>query len=346
MAILDTPATTAERRWSSAQMRARLVRYAELKPCMNAFIDTRSPGSEAKENFTIIGPGVSENPEQHVHIAEPHGFNIGGARQPPHCVNSQHSHETAEVFVVHSGEWTFNIGERGQDVQVRVGPGTAASIPTGMFRGFTNVGEETGFLWVVLGGDDPGRVRWAPYVFDMARDYGLVLLEDGSLIDTAAGQSVPPGARAMPRTTPEEVARMRVPSREEVERVIVRPEAFAALPQGPLSGAGVDERAVIGPESRREGVAAGPLAWSHGFHLRRVSFAPGAATSRHIRDEAEVVFVQSGAVTMDWDDGSLTLAPGDTLTVPAGLARTFRSGEGAIAFVVRGGDAPGPVRRA
>ncbi|MDP6881851.1 MAG: cupin domain-containing protein, partial [Alteromonas macleodii] len=60
----------------------RLVRYEELIPCRNAFIDTRSPGSDQKENFTIIGPGVAENPDQHVHIAIPHGFNIGGARQP------------------------------------------------------------------------------------------------------------------------------------------------------------------------------------------------------------------------------------------------------------------------
>lgn len=344
MATLDTPATTAERRWSAAQMRARLVRYTELKPCMNAFIDTRSPGSEAKENFTIIGPGVSENPEQFVHIAEPHGFNIGGARQPPRCINSQHSHETAEVFVVHSGEWTFNIGEHGQDVQVRAGPGAVASIPTGMFRGFTNVGEETGFLWVVLGGDDPGRVKWAPYVFDMARDFGLVLLEDGTLVDTAAGQSVPAGARPMPRTTADDVARMRVPSAEEVERVVVRPDAFAHLPRGPLSRPGVDERAVIGPASAEEGLAAGPLDWPHGFHLRRLALAPGAATGRHARAEAEVVFVHTGSVTMEWADGALTLSPGDTLTVPAGLTRDYRSAEGAVLFVVRGGDAPGAVR--
>ena len=51
----------------------RIVRYADLRPCYNAFIDCRTPGSEAKENFTIIGPGVSENPDQYVHIAEPHG---------------------------------------------------------------------------------------------------------------------------------------------------------------------------------------------------------------------------------------------------------------------------------
>lgn len=342
MALIDADDPTTAPAWSLDAMRARVVRYSELVPCLNAFIDTRTPGSETKENFTIIGPGVSENPDQHVHIAEAHGFNIGGARQPPHCVNSQHSHETAEVFVVFSGDWTFNVGERGQDVRVAAGPGTVASIPTGMFRGFTNVGTEPGFLWVVLGGDDPGHVKWAPYVFDMARDYGLVLMEDGSLIDTTVGQTPPPGLSPMPRTTADEVAAMRIPSPAEVEAVVVRPAAFAGLPQGPMTGAGVDERCVIGPANPSEGVAAGPLDWPHGFHLRRITMAPGAATARHGRAEPEVVFVQEGSVTLRWDGGALDLGPGDTLTTPVGLARTYESAEGAVLFVVRGGDRPAP----
>ena len=73
--------------WSAEALEARVVRYGDLVPCTNAFIDTRTPGSDAKENFTIIGPGVAENPEQHVHITEAHGFNVGGARQPPRCIN-------------------------------------------------------------------------------------------------------------------------------------------------------------------------------------------------------------------------------------------------------------------
>ena len=68
---------------SEADMQRRLVRYSDLRPCTTAFVDARTPGSERKENFTIIGPGVAENPDQHVHINIPHGFNVGGARQPP-----------------------------------------------------------------------------------------------------------------------------------------------------------------------------------------------------------------------------------------------------------------------
>ena len=64
-------------------LEARIVRYGDLRPCKTAFIDAHTPGSDQKENFTIIGGGVSESPDQHVHIALPHGFNIGAAGQPP-----------------------------------------------------------------------------------------------------------------------------------------------------------------------------------------------------------------------------------------------------------------------
>lgn len=314
--------------WSEAAMRKRVVRYAELVPCRNAFIDTRSPGSEAKENFTIIGAGVSENPEQHVHIDEPHGFNIGAARQPPHCVNSQHSHVTAEVFVVHSGTWTFNFGEKGDDCRITAGPGTVASIPTNLFRGFTNVGDDTGFLWVALGGDDPGHVLWAPYVFDMARNYGLVLLEDGRLVDTVKGETVPADARLMPRTSPAQVAAMPTPDEASLRRCLVPPEDIAAQPAGPLDGAGIEERLTIAPCAR--------LGWPHPFTLARAIFKAGAGIDVPPATAPEVIFVHDGELEVSWTGGRLTLGRGDTFTVPQRLARRYASATGATLFILRG----------
>ena len=81
------------------EMEKRIVRYGELIPCKTAFIDAHTPGSDRKENFTIIGGGVSESPDQHIHIKDTPGFNIGAAGQPPRCRNSLHSHRTAEVFL-------------------------------------------------------------------------------------------------------------------------------------------------------------------------------------------------------------------------------------------------------
>ena len=54
---------------SQLDIESRIIRYGELIPCKTAFIDAHTPGSDQKENFTIIGAGVSESPDQHVHLA-------------------------------------------------------------------------------------------------------------------------------------------------------------------------------------------------------------------------------------------------------------------------------------
>ena len=299
-----------------ATMELRVVRYADLVPCYNAFIDCRTPGSEAKENFTIIGPGVSENPAQHVHITEPHGYNIGGARQPPGCVNSQHSHATAEVFVVHSGQWRFDLGEYGEDASVVIGRGDVITLPTDTFRGFTNVGQDTGFLWAVLGQDDPGRVTWAPKVFELAREYGLVLLESGQLIDTAAGEQIPAGAARLRPTGSDEVARMKRLTASDAAGLVWR------AGEHPVSA-----EPIISP--------GGHFAWPHGFSLERRLLAAGETTRRATTDRAEVVFVHAGDVRVEWGNGTIDLGSGDTMTIPAGLRRTLSSQNGAAVYAVQ-----------
>lgn len=307
--------------WSAEALESRVVRYRDLVPCTNAFIDTRTPGSDAKENFTIIGPGVSENPEQHVHITEAHGFNIGGARQPPRCINSQHSHDTAEVFVVHSGRWRFSFGEHGEDAQVDAGPGDIVSFPIQAFRGFENIGDDTGFLWSVLGGDDPGRVLWAPQVFDMAAEYGLILLENGALVDTTLGQTPPPGIAPMPVTSREAIAQLRTMRPEDEGEIIARAPAPATPGESLIIGEG------------------GQLPAAQGFTVSRLILGANEAGEVTMPAKAEVVFVQSGSTEVRTPDGSLTLGKGDTMTVPRGLERSYCAlGEGAQLVVVRGTD--------
>jgi quercetin dioxygenase-like cupin family protein len=309
------------RAWDQAALQARVVRYADLVPCRNAFIDTRTPGSDAKENFTIIGPGVAENPEQHVHITEAHGFNIGGARQPPRCINSQHSHDTAEVFVVHTGHWRFTFGEHGEDAQIDARPGDIVSFPTQAFRGFENIGEDTGFLWSVLGGDDPGRVLWAPQVFEMAAEYGLVLLENGALVDTMVGQAIPTDVKPMPATSQEAIARLRRIRPEDADKVIAR------APLMPVWG----ETLVIGP--------GGQLPAAEGFTVSRLALASGETSSSATPSHPEVVFVQDGCAELSTAEAVVTLHRGDTMTVPKGVTRAYRGvGEAAELILVRATD--------
>ncbi len=334
--------------WTAEQIAGRLVRYSELRPCLNAFVDTYTPGSDRKENFTIIGPGVAEHPDQHVHIAEPHGFNIGGARQPPGCLNSQHSHLTEEVFVVHSGQWAFRFGEKAEQGEVILGPGDCISIPVNVFRGFENVGDSTGYLFAVLGRDDPGRVTWAPRVFELAGDFGLVLLENGSLVDTTKGEVIPEGVAPMPPTTAEQVAAHRVMRSEEMLQCVCPAPVQCAASGSQLANgySGVVESPIIGAANPGEGIAAGKLDKPHGFHLRRFDFDVAAELPMHSRAEPEVIFVHRGSLAFDWAEGSVTLDEGDVLTVPVGLVHRYRnaSSEAALAYVVRGGDQPAPAQ--
>ena len=195
----------------------QIVRYAELEPCRTAFIDAHTPGSDQKENFTIIGGGVSESADQYVHIKDTPGFNIGAAGQPPKCRNSLHTHRTAEVFFVLSGRWRFFWGRWGDAGDVILEPGDIFNIPTGMFRGFENIGSDYGMIMAILGGDDAGGgVVWAPQVIEDAKDHGLILGENAKLYDSKKGESLPAHVAPMSVMTDENLALMAEPSVNEV----------------------------------------------------------------------------------------------------------------------------------
>jgi mannose-6-phosphate isomerase-like protein (cupin superfamily) len=312
----------------------RLVRYRDLKPCLNAFIDTRSPGSDKKENFTIIGPGVSENPEQFIHVAIPHGFNIGGARQPPGCLNSQHSHLTAEVFLVHSGTWAFRTGEHASDGEIILHEGDVISLPTNVFRGFENIGDDEGYLYAILGGDDPGRVMWAPDVFDMAGEYGLILLEDGSLIDTTVGQVVPGDKQPMPRTSAVQVASLNKISSEALNHIVIRAKDYQWSDGSALSAfEGVQEAALLGPANEEENLAEASLSWPHDFVFRALTIESGVTIPAHHRAEEEVLFVLQGTLVIEVDGETVELKRGDNFTTPIGSSRSF-SNPGSIRSLV------------
>ncbi len=329
-------------------MQSRLVRYADLQACRTAFIDTRTPGSTEKENFTIIGPGVSESPDQHVHIREKHGFNIGGARQPFGCVNSQHSHDTAEVFIVHTGHWRLHFGPNKEDGSLDLAPGDVASVPIHMFRGFSKLDQGKGFLWMPLGQDDPGKVTWAPAVFKAAEDHGLKLAKGGKLIDTTAGTYQLQEVELEAPPTQDNLAHLKTPALDKLQQCVVRASEMRSNPDSPLAGEGVEETGIIVPQVTADGFPTGPIQgwWPHDFNLRQLSLQTGAYVPMHARKEVEVLFVQSGMIEISWlNDGaeeSLFLGAGDTLSMPIGVQHSFRntSSSPVVLFVVRGTESP------
>ena len=198
-------------------LESQIVRHGDLQPCRTAFIDAHTPGSNRKENFTIIGGGVSESPDQHVHLADKIGFNIGAAGQPPMCKNSLHSHRTAEVFFVLRGRWRFFWGRWGTAGEVVLHEGDIFNIPTGIFRGFENIGEDYGMLMAVLGGDDAGGgVVWAPQVLEEAAAHGLILGDNGLLYDSKKGETLPAEVRPMQPLREQELTAFPEPPASEV----------------------------------------------------------------------------------------------------------------------------------
>lgn len=226
----------------------QVVRFDDLVPCRTAFIDTHTPGSDKKENYTIIGAGVSESPDQHVHIKETPGFNIGAAAQPAGCTNSLHSHRTAEIFIIHSGQWRIFWGVTGQDGETIMNPGDFISVPTHMFRGFENISKPTeanptgyGFLFAVLGGNDSGGgVIWAPQVLETAKENGLILLDNGRLIDTKKEETIPKDAQPVPALTPDEMKFYQRNTIHSEEQVIVRRNGLNATESVKLLGKSSD----------------------------------------------------------------------------------------------------------
>lgn len=312
------------------EIESRIVRYGDLRPCRTAFIDAHTPGSDQKENFTIIGGGVSESPDQHVHIGIPHGFNIGAAGQPPKCRNSMHNHRTAEVFFILSGRWRFFWGEHGDAGEVILEEGDIFNIPTNIFRGFENIGTDYGMIMAVLGGDDAGGgVIWAPHVIEDAKAHGLILGDNGKLYDSKKGETLPDGVSPMPLLTQAELDQVNCPSAMQVIGGYVRRylDMVALAEDAPVK--------VIGEN--------GIIRDKPGFEIDFITRAC-ASEEMHKHDRPSVLMPVKGHWRVDYDGGSATLAPGDTMSVPEGLmhrASPSMTGEASLYHIIATDDAAG-----
>ncbi len=163
-------------------MNNRLAKFEDLIPSTLPFVEGKLEGHKERKNYSIVGPGVAEDSKQFVKIAMPHSFNLGAVSALPKNGSGLHSHTTAEVFIIYSGKWRFYWGAEGKD-EILLSAGDIISMPTNMFRGFENAGNKEGLIFVVLGGDDPGIITWVPSVLEKAKQTGMALLNDNSLID-------------------------------------------------------------------------------------------------------------------------------------------------------------------
>ena len=317
---------------SATELEKRTIRREDLVSCNQAFIDCRTPGSDKKENYALIGSGVSQNSEQVINLQMPHGYNVGGAAMPNGVTNSLHLHFTAEVFVVVEGEYKFRWGVDGKAGEFIGRTGDILSVPTWIFRGFTNVGAEENFMFTVLGRDVTGGIIWGPSVLQEAAGHGLVLTAENELVDTSAGQQVPEGVEQVRPMPQEQIDALQSFTPEQIRRRVVTESDRLfydnALLCNSSPGGGAQLALVIGFGMTEHRSQEPPVYNPHGFNIAWLKAAPGEGMLTHRHLETQVLIARSGEwrITLNTEgEQTVTLKPNDTFSVPRGAWRRFEN---------------------
>ena len=160
--------------------KTRVARFNRLQGSTLPMLDAVIPGCE-REIFHIIGRGVGEDATQKAAITDNRDFNVAVVRCEAGKGTLHHDHETNEVFMPLKGRWKIFWGDDEETRCVFLDPWDVASCPPHVMRGFRNVSDEEGLLFVIVGATDPGRVTWRDDVLEEAERRGHKLTENGSI---------------------------------------------------------------------------------------------------------------------------------------------------------------------
>ena len=333
-------------------LRERFIPFASLRYSTDAFIDYCLPECRPKYNYALIGPGVSQNPNQPVSLREPHGFQVGGVSIGQGKINPPHMHFTCEIFICTRGDWRIQWGFNPEASSADIGEGDIVSVPTWLYRGFANIGVDDGFLFTALGGDATGGILWGPSTLAAAERQGVLLTDDYQIIDTRRGDVMPPGARRMTPMTADEIAALRVWPAQDMAGRIVR---FAQLRwsehgllDSALPGCGAQLAAVVGLGMAQDRNLLAPVHNAHGVSIEWLRLPAGGQVSRHRLQEKQVLITKAGCidVTVDTSAGPVshvtagTATTWDSFSLPPGEWRSLRNrGEGeALGLLLTAGD--------
>jgi mannose-6-phosphate isomerase-like protein (cupin superfamily) len=318
---------------------ARLIRRGDMVACKVAFIDCKMPGSTDKENYSLIGAGVTQSADQVVNITEPHGFSLGVAAMPPGTTNNLHVHYTAEVFMIYSGTWLFRWGADGKDGEIIGTAGDIVSIPTWIFRGFSNVGNDSGWIFTALGGDDTGGILWHPSILRKAAEHGLFLTRDNMLVDTETGARKPAPEDLIEPLDSATVQGLRRFDTATMRRRVVaageRAWSSRALLDSVLPGHASEIAPVIGHGISEDLEQAPRVGNPHGFSVEWLRIGPGQSVGQFRLSEKQVLLIFAGAADITLDDGRPVRANAqEVFSVPADAWRTIASVGDAPAEIV------------
>ena len=287
----------------------RLAKFNDLIPSSLPFVEGRLEGHRERKNYTIIGRGVAEDSRQSVKIQSLHGYNLGAVSAMPKNGSGLHSHTTAEVFIIYSGKWRFYWGADGKNETV-LNKGDIISMPTNMFRAFENYGDEESLMFVVLGGDDPGIITWVPEILNRAKETGMALLDDNSLIDLKKNE-IPNGRKIIEPISLSELDKFDNYLPEELEKNIFRNEQNNT-PHDQINN--IDIFQVLGKTFNTKKYD--PLInQDTGFNLTILKSKVGKIENIEC-SKPTTLFAQQGIWEIKLNDINIKLEKGDTFSVP------------------------------
>ena len=318
-----------------ADAERRHLKRKDYVPCVDAFIDCRIPGSMPKENYSMIGPGVTQNASQFINLQEPHGFNIGAAGMYPGVTNNLHLHFTSETFIVPTGAYTLRWGVRGDEGELPIEAGDIAVMPTWLFRGFTTASHQFGLLMTVLGGDDTGGIIWRPDVLKRARETGLWLSKDNEVIDASLTGIEPAADELLPLMPDVEIAKLKRWSAEQMRAQVIKKSELDFREATLDTAAGhhwkIAPAVGNGLSQHREHQA--PVLAPQSFSVEWVQVETGQGSAPFSVAEKMVLINLSPLLEVTLNSGTdtivQTLGFEDMISIPAHALRSFRCPLGA-----------------
>ena len=287
----------------------RLAKFNDLIPSSLPFVEGRLEGHRERKNYTIIGRGVAEDSKQSVKIQSLHGYNLGAVSAMPKNGSGLHSHTTAEVFIIYSGKWRFYWGVDGKNETI-LNRGDIISMPTNMFRAFENYGDEESLMFVVLGGDDPGIITWVPEILNRAKETGMALLDDNSLIDLRKNE-IPNGRKIIEPISLSELDKFDNYLPTELEKNIFRNQQNN-IPHDQINN--IDIFQVLGKTFNTKKYD--PLInQDTGFNLTILKSKVGKIEKIEC-SKPTTLFAQQGIWEIKLNDINIKLEKGDTFSVP------------------------------
>ena len=302
------------------ELQQRYIPFSSLRYTTEAFIDYAIDECSPKFNYALIGPGVSQNPNQPVSLREPHGFQLGGVSMPHGKTNPSHMHFTCEVFMCYRGDWRLMWGFNPDEKHTTLSEGDVVSVPTWIYRAFRNIGVDDGFLFSGLGRDDTGGILWGPWTIEQARKAGVYLTEDYRMIDTRRGDVLAPDTPLLQPMTAEEIAALEDWTPERMLQRVVRFKdlrwSAQALLDSVLPGHGAQMAPVVGLGMDQGRAVIPPVPNAHGMSIEWLRIPPGGQVGLHRLAQKQVLVLKKGQieVRLQADDGlfSQTLQGTDT----------------------------------